>query len=85
MNFTQPQQLKGLFGDVHTHKDSVLPQAESYIHRFGPGLLLYWFGHAPMLDDANGDLVIAGWTLPDEFLLPTGEVIAGPSVASTTS
>jgi uncharacterized membrane protein YqaE (UPF0057 family) len=70
---------KALFGDAHTHKDSVLPQAESYIHRFGPGMLLYWFGHAPMLPDANGDLVICGWNLPETFLLPTGELSTNPT------
>lgn len=68
-------ELQALFGDVYTHRTSVLPQAESYIHRFGPDLLLYWFGHAPIerLDDAQGDIVICGWDLPNEFILPTGE------------
>jgi Protein of unknown function TPD sequence-motif len=67
-----------MFGDVRTHQFSVLPQAESYIHRFGPGLILYWFGHAPQLEDAHGDLVLCGWTLPEEFLLPTGEILRQP-------
>jgi len=55
----------------------VLPQAESYVHRFGPGLVLYWFGHAPIdrLDDAQGDIVIGAWNVPDQFMLPTGEVL----------
>lgn len=69
---------KALFGDVNTHQTSVLPQAESYVHRFGPGLVLYWFGHAPLdlLNDAHGDISIEGWQLPDELLLPTGELIS---------
>ena len=71
--------VKASFGDDQTHKDSVLLQVESYIHRFGPGMLVYWFGHAPILEDINGDLVITSWTLPDEFLLPTGEIVPGPS------
>mmetsp|Transcript_32176 Transcript_32176/g.45751 ORF Transcript_32176/g.45751 Transcript_32176/m.45751 type:complete len:192 (+) Transcript_32176:504-1079(+) len=68
---------KALFGDVKTHKESVIPQAESYVHRFGPGLLLYWFGHAPLqlLDDAQGDIAICGWDLPDQILLPTGDFV----------
>ena len=66
---------KALFGDEGTHLTSVLPQAESYVHRFGPGMILYWFGHAPLskLGDANGDLVIQGYDLPQKFLWPTGE------------
>ena len=65
-----------MFGDVSTHNTAVLPQAESYVHRFGPGMILYWFGHAPLerLGDAKGDLVIQGWQMPDTFLWPTGEI-----------
>ena len=68
---------KALFGDEATHKDSTKKQAESYIHRYGPGLVIYWFGHAPLelLDDSQGDVVICGWKLPDELLLPSGEIV----------
>jgi CDAN1-interacting nuclease 1 len=68
---------KALFGDEGTHKDTIQGQAESYVHRFGPGLVLYWFGHAPVerLDDSQGDIVICGWKLPDELLLPSGEIV----------
>jgi hypothetical protein len=70
--------LQALFGDANTHQTSVLPQLESYVHRFGPGMVLYWFGHAPlsMLDDSNGDVTIVGWQLPEELLLPTGEIVS---------
>jgi hypothetical protein len=66
---------KAMFGDVQTHNNSVLPQAESFVHRFGPGLILYWYGHAPIefLGDGHGDVLVTGFTLPDEFMLPTGE------------
>jgi hypothetical protein len=66
---------KALFGDVETHTHSVLPQVETYVHRFGPGLVLYWFGHAPLsrLGDSHGDVVVIGGDLPDLFLMPTGE------------
>jgi hypothetical protein len=65
---------KALFGDIETHTNSVLPQVETYVHRFGPGLVLYWFGHAPLsrLDDGHGDVTIMGGDLPTVFLLPTG-------------
>lgn len=69
--------MQALFGDVNTHQMSVLPQAESYVHRFGPGLVLYWFGHAPLdrLGDGQGDIAIAAWDVPDKFMLPTGEIL----------
>jgi len=59
----------------------VFSQAEGYVHRFGPGLILYWFGHAPVskLENANGDLVIVGWKLPEIILWPTGEESCGPT------
>jgi Protein of unknown function TPD sequence-motif len=69
--------LQAMFGDVYTHHASVLPQAEAFVHRFGPGLILYWFGHAPpeRLADAKGGIVITSWELPKKILLPTGEVL----------
>lgn len=68
---------KALFGDVDTHNHSVVPQAESYIHRFGPGLILYWFGHAPhkKLNDLAGEIAITGWELPSKFMLPDGKIV----------
>lgn len=69
---------------MQTHNNSVLPQAESFVHRFGPGLILYWFGHAPIerLGDGHGDVLVSGWTLPDEFMLPTGKIARATSSSS---
>ena len=39
---------KANFGDVSTHKNTVLPQLKSYLNRYGPGLVVYYFGHAPL-------------------------------------
>ena len=63
-----------MFGDVHTHQTSVLPQAEAYVHRYGPGMVLYWFGHAPLerLDNSQGDICIVQYNLPTTFRWPTG-------------
>lgn len=67
---------KAMFGDVRTHQTSVLPQAEAYVHRYGPGMVLYWFGHAPLerLETSQGDVVMVGYELPKSFKWPTGEV-----------
>ncbi|CAJ1936047.1 unnamed protein product [Cylindrotheca closterium] len=66
---------KAMFGDVETHGRTVLPQCETYIHRFGPGMIVYWFGHAPIdqLNCANGEISVAGWYLPEALMMPTGE------------
>ena len=57
------------------------------MHRFGPGLVLYWFGHAPLsrLCDGRGDVVIVGGSLPDVFLLPTGELYGQGGIQSRTT
>jgi len=75
----EPQKNYGLhqamFGDVETHGRTVLPQCETYIHRFGPGMIVYWFGHAPIdkLSSSNGDISVVGWQLPEASMTPTGE------------
>lgn len=68
-----------------------MQQAESYVHRFGPGLIIYWFGHAPFGDlitntstgqnssslssSIHDEIHIIGWDLPTHWMLPTGEII----------
>lgn len=67
---------KALFGDVETHTNNVLPQVETYVHRFGPGLVIYFFGHAPlrMLGNGHGDVVIMD-NIPNTMMMPTGEIM----------
>lgn len=73
---------KALFGDEVTHKTEVLPQAESYVHRYGPGLILYWFGHAPLdllwdgVLGAGGEgagVSVCAYTLPEIFISADGK------------
>lgn len=73
---------KAYFGDDHTHNHEIMPQAEAFVNRFGPGLILYWYGHAPLdrLADAQGDIAIIGWNLPECFLLPNGKLITDQGV-----
>lgn len=66
---------QAMFGDIDTHGRTILPQCETYIHRFGPGMIIYWFGHAPIdrLHSSDGDISVVGWRLPDFSMTPTGE------------
>ena len=70
---------KALFGDELTHRADVLPQAEAYVHRYGPGLVIYWFGHAPLknlmgeeggADGGNGGVAVAAFGVPNFIVLP---------------
>lgn len=43
---------KGLFGDSTTHMASVMPQAQAYANRYGPGIIVYWLGCEATLCDS---------------------------------
>lgn len=36
---------KALFGDIKTHRRYLYTQLSSYSNRFGPGIVIYWFGY----------------------------------------
>ncbi|KAH8411098.1 hypothetical protein KR222_002544, partial [Zaprionus bogoriensis] len=47
---------KANFGDPKSHKWNIQQQLQSYCNRFGPGLIIYWFGYheeTPQLPDNN--------------------------------
>ena len=39
-----------MFGDPHTFAGEHRAQLEGYVHRYGPGMVIYWFGFAAHLD-----------------------------------
>jgi len=60
---------KAMFGDAQTWASEHLPQLEGYVHRFGPGLVLYWFGFERDGLDSCEDIGVCS-ELPGEFLFP---------------
>ncbi|XP_017138375.1 protein C15orf41 homolog [Drosophila miranda] len=47
---------KANFGDPKSHKWNINQQLQSYCNRFGPGIIIYWFGYqeeTPTLPDNN--------------------------------
>uniref|UniRef100_A0A182QCF2 CDAN1-interacting nuclease 1 n=1 Tax=Anopheles farauti TaxID=69004 RepID=A0A182QCF2_9DIPT len=76
---------KASFGDMDSHKRHVKDQLASYANRFGPGLVIYWFGYLETIADCpeNGNDVIVtdGFPAQDEmeflkFNLPVFEDVA---------
>jgi len=51
---------KGLFGDSTTHMASVMPQAQAYANRYGPGIIVYWLGCEAALCDSGSSSSTAG-------------------------
>lgn len=51
---------KALFGDIRTHKRYLQQQLTSYLNRFGPGIVIYWFGFIENILQLkeNGGLII---------------------------
>jgi hypothetical protein len=55
--------LQALFGDEESHESYLKDQFWSYWNRFGPGLVIYWFGYIRQLN-SNTE---AGILLADSF------------------
>lgn len=63
---------KASFGDVESHDKYLKDQYSSYSNRFGPGMVIYWFGyHEEILNhEDNRDLTInSDFPTKDELTL----------------
>eukprot|EP00752_Nemacystus_decipiens_P009805 g8752.t2 len=70
---------KAMFGDELTYVQEHQSQLLSYVNRYGPGLVIYWFGFvetlvSPKFDGYKKDImVMAGF--PSPIMLPDARVI----------
>ncbi|CAM9409903.1 unnamed protein product [Pylaiella littoralis] len=70
---------KAMFGDeltyVHEHQSQLL----SYVNRYGPGLVIYWFGFvetlvSPKFDGYKKDIMVKA-DFPSPIMLPDGQIL----------
>ncbi|XP_056636649.1 CDAN1-interacting nuclease 1 [Diorhabda sublineata] len=59
---------KALFGDPEIHKEYMKNQYLSYWNRFGPGLVIYWFGFLDTILKTNDKRYIIRDHLPKNFV-----------------
>lgn len=68
---------KALFGDLKTHKKYLNQQLESYHNRFGPGIVIYWFGYLESLktlkENPNGLIILNGFPEREKLFFLTDE------------
>ena len=60
---------KAMFGDPTTFETEHLPQLMGYVNRYGPGMVIYWFGFVDslfQLTPTEPDVIVVG-SLPETF------------------
>ncbi|MEW5304855.1 MAG: hypothetical protein WDW36_007436 [Sanguina aurantia] len=62
---------KATFGDLKTHTKQLDDQYRTYVNRYGPGLVIYWFGHLAELPPDPDVLVMDHFPRPEELLTLT--------------
>ncbi|CAM9531048.1 unnamed protein product [Ectocarpus sp. 6 AP-2014] len=70
---------KAMFGDEHTYVQEHQSQLLSYVNRYGPGLVIYWFGYvetlvSPEFDGYKKDIMVKA-DFPSPIMLPDGQVL----------
>ncbi|BFF99465.1 protein C15orf41 homolog [Drosophila madeirensis] len=79
---------KANFGDTKSHKRNIHLQLQSYCNRFGPGIIIYWFGYqeeTPSLPDNDiGITVLTDFPAKEDLVLmqPTEGQTTAPSPAA---
>eukprot|EP00897_Mesotaenium_endlicherianum_P006631 jgi/Mesen1/5997/ME000304S05015 len=72
---------KASFGDEYNHRMNASEQFQRYVNRFGPGLVIYWFGYIDDLNDHPDVLLLDHFPSQEEiYCLPTLSVEATPMV-----
>ncbi|GMI31865.1 hypothetical protein TrCOL_g7473 [Triparma columacea] len=66
---------KAMYGDEGTNKHEVRRQAEGYVHRYGQGAVVYWFGWGGEEPKEEEGWVWVGGGLPEIKVLPDGGVL----------
>jgi Protein of unknown function TPD sequence-motif len=62
-----------MFADDTTFEEHVV-QFRGYIHRYGRGMVIYWYGFAAsILDRLDDDKLVVVDSFPDQWIFPTGE------------
>ncbi|KAL5009228.1 hypothetical protein ScPMuIL_014809 [Solemya velum] len=59
---------KASFGDEHSHKTYLKDQFWSYWNRFGPGMVIYWFGFIDELDNNTEKGIILRDSFPQNIV-----------------
>ncbi|KAJ8981348.1 hypothetical protein NQ317_002885 [Molorchus minor] len=59
---------KALFGDEDAHKEYMKNQYLSYWNRFGPGLVIYWFGYLQTIIEPNDKRFIVRDGFPENII-----------------
>jgi CDAN1-interacting nuclease 1 len=49
---------KASFSDPYVHNEKGTPQFQAYVNRYGPGLVIYWFGMVEELANAHPSVMI---------------------------
>ncbi|XP_022912979.1 CDAN1-interacting nuclease 1 [Onthophagus taurus] len=58
---------KAVFGDVESHTEYIKNQYSSYWNRFGPGLVIYWFGYMKCITETTSKNLMIKDKIPENI------------------